>query len=76
MNAVKNKQMNPEMHTEIIPHKPQNRWFARVYFSASQANFSTSLSLGWLPIHRDGESQYIRFEKHTSFKDKNPTKNR
>ena len=40
-----------DMLTEIIPHKPQKRWFAREYFSTSWTSCSTSVSLGRLPVH-------------------------
>lgn len=58
--------------TEIIPHKPQNRWLARVYFSASSISCSTSLSLGWFPTDIDGdfrwdESEYIHSKVKASF---------
>lgn len=42
-----------DMLTEIIPHKPQKRWFAREYFSTSWTSCSTSVSLGRLPVHND-----------------------
>lgn len=58
--------------TEIVPHKPQNRWLARVYFSASSISCSTSLSLGWFPTDSDGdfrwdESEYIHSKVKASF---------
>lgn len=36
------------LRTEMIPHSPQNKWFATVYFSASSVSLSTSSSLGFL----------------------------
>lgn len=56
------KRWKHRMLTEIIPHKPQKIWFARVYFSASSTSRSTSSFLGSLPANQEHKLRiYILF---------------
>lgn len=46
ISIKKEKKKDKILLTEMIPHRPQNKWFATVYFSASLVSLSTSSSLG------------------------------
>lgn len=49
VHKIKKKEKRDKvLRTEMIPHSPQNKWFAAVYFSASSVSLSTSSSLGFL----------------------------